>query len=229
MTRASRRCGAFAVLVLAGACDRPPAGPAPDVVLILDGIEIRKAELTDYVRYLGTTGERLGDMLKTQTALERHLIPMKLARRAFPAERAAQRERAEAMQRSVEASGNAYPQLRSKGDLLGGEATPGKLARHQMELAQAMWCFDEANFGLASPVLEVPQGFCLIAVKDTVQGPTRTQDGVDAYLVPFYTLSRGKFDDWYLEQKKLLADRLTYVHPEYVDALPPWITRPRAR
>lgn len=231
MTRAPRTSfvgATFVGLMLgAAACDRaPPPGPGPDVALILDGIEIRKDELTEYVHYLGTTGERLGEILRTSVALDRHVIPMHLARRAFPAERAAQRERAEAMKRSVVASGDAYPQLRSKGELLGGEATPGKLARHQMELAQAIWCFDEANLGWVSPVLEVPQGFCLLAVQDMVQGPTRTEDGVDAYLVPFYVLDRGKFDAWYLEQKKLLADRLDHVHPDYVDALPAWITRP---
>lgn len=219
---------ALLAAVLMVGCDAPRhVGPGPDVVLVLDGIEIKKDELTDLVRYLGTTGERLGELYRIQGALDRHLIPVALMRRAFPAEREAQRERAEAMKRSVAASGDAYPQLRAKGELLHGEATPGNLARHQMELVQAMWCFDEANFGIVSPVLEVPQGFCLIAVQDFVQGPSRTQDGVDAYLVPFYVLDRGKFDAWYLEQKKLLAGRLDYVHPDYVDALPRWLEPPR--
>lgn len=228
MRQAARLAAALVATILVGGCGEPrPAGPGPDVVLVLDGIEIKKDALTDLVRYLGTTGERLGEMYRIQGALDRHLIPLELMRRAFPAERAVQRERAEAMKRSVAASGDAYPQLRSKGELLGGEATPGNLARHQMELVQAMWCFDEANFGLVSPVLEVPQGFCLVAVQDHVLGATRTQDGVDAYLVPFYVLDRGKFDAWYLEQKKLLANRLDYVHPDYVDALPRWLVPPR--
>lgn len=220
-----RPSASLCALLLAACEPTPPPGPDPEIVLVLDGIEVRRAELQPLVDYLGTTGERLGRAYRIEGALERHILPMKLAQRAFAAERAALRAKAEAMHRSVVASGNAYPQLRSKGEVIGGVPTPGYLARHQMELAQAMWCFAPENLGWCSPVLEVPQGFCMMAVQDYRPGETRTMDGVDAYLVPFFHHDRGGFDAWYKEQKKALAGRLQYVHPDYADGLPRWIMR----
>lgn len=208
-------------------CDEQAAGPAvrAGVVLEIDGIVVHEAELTDLVRYVQSSGDRLGRNFATQIVLDRHVLPLRCAQRAFAPARAELRAKAEAMHRSVMASGGADPQLRSKGAILGGEASPGLLSRAGMELAQAAWCFAPDSFGLVSPVLEVPRGFCLLSVADHRPGIERTGDLVDAYQVPFYTHDQRAFGAWWDEHKGTLAGKLTYVHPDYRDALPTWIQR----
>lgn len=213
-----------AALTTAGCDDAPPAPQVrPGVVLELDGITVRDAELGDLLGYLARSGERLGRSFAAQTVLDRHVLPMRFAQRTFAVQRAALREQAEAMRRSVMASGGADPQLRAKGAILGGEASPGLLSRAGMELAQAAWCFVPENLGVVSPVIEVPRGFCLLSVADHRPGVERTGDLVDAYQVPFYTHDRKAFEAWWDEQKRTLAGKLGYVHPDYADALPAWL------
>jgi len=213
--------------VFATCCEgeREPNPERKGVVLVVDGIEVREADLEPLLTFVRNGGGRLGRNAAVQAVLDRHLLPVRFAQRAFASERAALRERAEAMRRSVMASGGADPQLRAKGAIMGGEETPGLVARNAMELAQAAWCFDLEHLGLVSPVLEVPRGFCLVSFCDHQPGLERAEDVVNAYQVPFYTHDRNQFEAWWTEQKRALSGKLTYVHPDYADALPPWLKR----
>lgn len=216
----------FATAVGAFGCEEAPApAPRPGVLLELDGIVIEESELQPLLGYVNGMGERVGKSFAAQIVLERHLLPTRVAQRAFAAERAVLRERAEAMRRSVMSSGGADPQLRAKGAIMGGESSGGLIARSGMELAQAAWCFEPDNLGIVSPVVEVPRGYCLLSVADHRPGIERSGDLVDAYQVPFYTHGKSEFDDWWADRKRELAGKLTYVHPDYVDALPPWLKR----
>lgn len=208
-------------------CDQPKTAPPvrPGVVLELDGIEVREAELEPLLAFVRKSGDRPGRNLSVQIVLDRHVLPTWFARRAFAAERQRLQAQAEAMRRSVMASGGADPQLRAKGAILGGEESPGLIARNAMELAQAAWCFEPDNLGLVSPVVEVPRGFCLLSFADFRPGLERSGDLVNAYQVPFYTHDKRAFDTWWAEQKLALAGKLSYVHPDYVDALPNWLRR----
>ena len=207
-------------------CDQT-ATPAPrsGVVLEIDGIEVRDAELKPLLDYIEASGERTGRNFAMQIVLERHVLPLRVAQRAFAAQRAELKVRADAFLRSVIDSGGADPQLRSKGQLLGGETSPGLLSRTGMDLAQAAYCFVADNLGVVSPVIELPRGYCVVSFSDHKPGVERSGDLVNAYQVPFYTHTRLQFEDWWAAQKKALADKLTYLHPDYADALPPWIKR----
>ncbi|MEZ5964328.1 MAG: hypothetical protein R3F56_10825 [Planctomycetota bacterium] len=226
--RSLRHPARLCLLSLAGAgCDhsgRPPQA-RPGVILELDGVDVHESELEPLLTFVRESGDRPGLDLARQLVLDQHVLPLRFAQRAFASERAALRERAEAMRRSVMASGGADPQLRAKGAIAGGEASPGLIGRGGMELAQAAWCFDPDNFGLVSPVVEVPRGFCLLSFSDHRPGIERSGDLVDAYQVPFYTHDKGTFETWWKTQQLALAGKLTYVHPAYVDALPPWLKR----
>jgi hypothetical protein len=214
----------FALASFAGsACDQAPPAPRPGVVLELDGLVVEEADLEPLLTSVRNAGERLGDSFAVQLVLDGHLLPVLAARRAFAARRDELRQSAEAMRRSVLSSGGADPQLRAKGAIMGGEESPGLIGRNSMELAQAAWCFEPDNFGQVSPVLEVPRGFCLMSVADYRPGIERSGDLVNAYQVPFYTHGKREFDDWWAEQRRVLAGKLTYVHPDYADALPPWL------
>ncbi len=208
------------------ACDDPkPVAARVGVVLEIDGIEIRETELGELLGYVQASGDRLGKSFAARVVLDSHVLPLRVAQRALAAQRAELRAKAEALRRSVMDSGGADPQLRAKGAILGGEASRGLLSRGGMDLLQAAWCFPPENLGLVSPVLELPRGFCVMSVSDHQPGIELSGDLVNAYQVPFYTHGRREFEAWWAEQQKLLHDKLTYVNPDYVDALPPWLKR----
>lgn len=215
------------ILLLGGAtCTRhEPEAKRDGVVLELDGVVVHEAELEPLLGYVRASGDRAGKAFAAQVVLNRHVLPMRFSQRAFAGERAALRDKAEAMLRSVVSSGGADPQLRAKGAIMGGEDSPGLIGRNGMELAQGAWCFDADNLGLVSPVLEVPRGFCLMSVSDHRPGIERSGDLVNAYQVPFYTHGKNEFDAWWAEQQRSLADKLSYVHRDYADALPTWLKR----
>ncbi len=214
-----------ATVWLAACDDTKPAPPRVGVVLEIDGIEIRETELDELLAYVQASGDRLGKSFAARVVLDSHVLPLRVAQRALAPQRAELRAKAEGLRRSVMDSGGADPQLRAKGAIMGGEASRGLVSRAGMDLLQAAWCFPPENLGLVSPVLELPRGFCVMSVSDQQPGIELSGDLVNAYQVPFYTHERREFEAWWAEQKQLLRDKLTYVNPDYVDALPPWIKR----
>ena len=85
-----------AVLVVGFAACRSEAAPETRL-LVVDGIEIQLADVAPYVAFLDSFLPEGGKKTKIHRVLEEHLIPLRLAQRAFPVERAALAERAKAL------------------------------------------------------------------------------------------------------------------------------------
>lgn len=224
-TRGHRACaaGLACLAALAAGCGEagePRPRPDPDTILEVDGLRIQRAEIVELEDYLRSVDSRAGRLRIAAKALEL-LIPLHLARREFAESRATLRERAEALRRVVGDGG--YPELVLKSRMVKGYAPPRPFARHELPLPVARWAFDESELGSVSPVLETPQGFCLVATREILRGVTRAADRADAYLVTFYTHDAKEFGAWWSAARARLAGRVTYVHPDYVRALPPWL------
>jgi hypothetical protein len=52
-------------------------------------------------------------------------------------------------------------------------------------------------------------------------------DIVSSLRVGFVTHTAKQWYDYYEEQKRLLATKATFVHPDWVTAMPEWIQPPR--
>ncbi|MDP6929003.1 MAG: hypothetical protein QF412_04805 [Planctomycetota bacterium] len=216
------------LLTLIG-CSRcqPPdqVDPPPDLLLELDGMSFTRSEVEEYGRYIREeVDHRIGQLALTETVLDKVLIPMKLARRAFPEQRAQKEKHARALSTYVGNQGVA--ELAARGHTLGGYRPESPLTRNSLPLPVSRYVFDESNLGQVSPPIEVPQGYCVIASYDLERGLTRVSDRADVYQVPFYTHGGDDFAAWYQGAREALKGRITYAHPDVLDGLPPWLKIP---
>ena len=207
----------IATLSLAGAgcSDRPVAETR---LLVLDGIEIRLDELTPYLEFLLDSVPEGGRKTAVQRVLQEHLLPLRLAERAFPRERAEARSQAETMK---QIAGNAA-ELEQHAAAMAAKRRanyPRLLAR----LPVAMFLFEPTNLGSVSEVLAMPEGFVLVGSFDLQDSVHALQQSVDAVEVGFFTHRGAEFRDWLATEQARVADKLTFVHPDYVFALPDWI------
>jgi hypothetical protein len=214
------------LLAVAAACaddyGDPAAWPA-GLVLQVDGLQVWEHEVAPLVSYLASVDRRAGRRTRLAAILSAHLLPLKLAQRAFAAERAALRPRCEALRRAVDNGG--FPELVAKGRVVPG-ASHLRLGRHELPLPLQSYAFAAENLGQTSPVLEVPQGFALIATEHLAPGTSRADDLADVFQVPFYSHSPDDFAAWLRGAQAAVAGRVEYVHPDYRDALPPWLDPP---
>jgi hypothetical protein len=217
----SRTLFICAALILSGCTpDEEPVHPA-GLALEIDGLQITVDELKRYDDYFRALDPTMGRMYRTSELLDQFVLPMRLAQRAFPEERAKARVEAAALAKLVGNGG--YQELVRLGEVLGGYKPDKPFSRNQLPLALTRYAFDEENVFKASPPIEVPQGFCLIASYRLHQGVTTVEDLVDAYQVPFYTHTNSVFATWYETEKHRIRNRVTYVHPDYRGALPAWV------
>ena len=84
-----------AALLLAACGGNAPA--AETRLLVVDGIEVGITEVEPYLEFLGSFMPNAGRKTRVQLVLDQYLLPLRLAQRAFPKERAEQREHAEAL------------------------------------------------------------------------------------------------------------------------------------
>jgi hypothetical protein len=209
-----------AALGLAVACSR--AAPAEHRLLVLDGIEITLADVDPYVAFFDSWLPEGGRKSKVLRALDDLLIPLRLAQRAFPAERAQLRARAEAL---CSVATNAY-ELEQQSQQV-KDKRRSNLTRSTALLPVAMHVFDPSRVGAVSPPLELPHGWFVVGVFDLQPSPGLVMaDYVDALQVGFVTHTSPQFMAWYLEQQQQLADKATFVHPDYEHAMPPWVRVP---
>lgn len=216
-----------AALVLASgaavfACgdDRAPA--AETRLLVLDGMTFTLDDVAPYVAFLDSFMPEGGRKTKIQKVLEEHLIPLRLAQRAFPAEREELRKRAADL-RSV--AGNIEELERHAAQLENKERFD--ITRLQAQLPAGMFLFDPLKVRSVSDPIELPQGFLIVSAYELHQSPVVVADYVDALEVPFVTHKRRQWRDWYEAQKSALAPTATFVHPDYRTAIPPWIQLPK--
>lgn len=210
----------LAVTVLLSACSGD--APAEERLLVLDGIEIRLAEVEPYVAFLDSFIPEGGRKTKIQRVLDEYLVPLRLAQRAFPAERRQLKERADAL-RSVATNVN---ELEQQSRLI-KEKRRSNLTRMHAHLPVAMFAFDPLRVGAVSPPLEMPEGWYVVGAFDLRESPGMVLDDyIDALQVGFITHTTSQWHEWYDAAKVELADKASFVHPDYVNAMPPWI-RPK--
>lgn len=208
---------------LAACRDHPPE-PSPqveaDLALQVGEARVMRSEIEALLPYFDTVDRRIGRSTRIRNLLANHLLPRAAARVAFGEQRAEQRRRAEALAAVVGNGG--YPALRAQGRHSGREYADA--TRESFPLQVAAWLFDPANLGRVSPVIETPQGFTLASAFDLVRGETPHQDRVEAFQATFYTHSPADFSTWWDLQRRQLAGAIRYLHPDYRDALPAWLT-----
>lgn len=203
------------LLVAAGCTDHPAAETR---LLVLDGIEVRLAELEPYVEFLLDSVPEGGRKTAVQRVLEEHLLPLRLAERAFPQERAAARAQAETLK---QVAGNAA-ELEQHAAAMPTRRR-ANYPRLHARLPIAMFLFKPENLGAVSDVLALPEGFALVGSFDLHDSVQALQQSVDAVEVGFFTHGGAGFRDWLAAEQTRVAGKLTFVHPDYVFALPDWI------
>jgi len=209
-----------AVGIALSACGRD--APAETRLLVLDGIEIQLAEVEPYVAFLDSFLPEVGRKTKVQRVLDEFLIPLRLAQRAAPERRRELRDRALAL---CSVATNVIELEQQTAQML--EKRRAEVTRMHTQLPIGMYAFDPMRVGAVSPPIEVPEGWFVIGTYDLKESRALvTADTVDAVQVGFFTHTPGQWREWYAAEKPRLADKATFVHPDYVNAMPVWI-RPK--
>jgi len=193
---------------------------ADTILLTLDGIEFRWGEASGFVAFYDAIYPQWSLRTKLRKVLEDHLVPLRLAQRAFPELRADQLQKARAMQ-SV--CGNALELARKAEGL---HHRRGEVGLQVVEVPVAMFLLDRARLGSVSDPIELPQGYMLCGALDLREGGVVGDDLVDAVQVPFQTHDHPTFRKWLDEQQAALANKASYVHPDYRNAMPVWLQLP---
>jgi hypothetical protein len=211
----------LSTVALDAGCDGPPVEAR---LLVVDGIEIRVADVEPYVAFLDTIVPEGGRKTKIMRALEEHLIPLRLAQRAFAAERRTMFERASAL---AAVAGN-IAELERHAQLVETKRR-STMTRMQAQLPVAMQLFDPLRVGAVGPPIEVPQGWFVAAAYDLVESPGLVlEDVVDALQVAFVTHTAAQWSEWIEAQRLAIADKVTFLHPDYQGVLPAWLRAPRS-
>lgn len=227
----SAGCGCAVVLALAtsgcgGEADTPlpppaAADPAPHERLVsVDGIDITFGDAAPWLEWYDRMYPVRSRRTKLRAILEQYLVPLRLAEREFAELRAEQHRRAQAL---CAVSGNVLELEQQAGLLVGKRAT---VAPGQVELPVARFLFDPLRTGSVSPPLPVPQGWMVVAAHELREGGVAIEDLADAFQVGFHTHERDAWDLWLEQHKRTLHRKVTYVHPDYHEALPTWLRNP---
>ena len=220
MTPCRPAIAVVAVAALVG-CSRQQ--PAENRLLVIDGIEITLADVEPYVAFLDSYLPEGGRKSKVLRALEDLVLPVRLARRAFPQQRDELRKGAEAL---CAVAGN-VAELTAKSEFV-KDKRRSNLTRSTAQLPVAMYAFDPLRVGGVSPPLEVPQGWFVVGVHDLHVSPGLVMDDyIDALQVGFVHHNAAQYLDWYRGEQERLADKATFVHPDYEHAMPSWLRVPR--
>lgn len=208
-------------LACVAACTRQP--PVESRLLVVDGIEIRLEEVEPFVAFLDSFLPEGGRKTKIARVLDEHLLPLRLAQRAFVAERQELRARAEAL---AAVAGNVAELEQHAAQI--ETKRRSTLTRTRAMLPIAMRLFDPLQTGAVGPPIEVPQGWFVAGAYDFIASPgLALEDAVDALQVGFVTHTAVQWREWLAEQKQSIADKVTFVHPDYHGALPSWLRPPR--
>lgn len=199
----------------------PPTGPQ-DPLLVVDGVTITFADVEGPQRFLASLYPQAGRATKLRRVLEEHVLPLALARRAFAAEREAQRHLAVEL---CSVAGNVYE--------LEQHARLRRLARkvsgpRDLDLPLAEFLFDPLHLLAVSPPIEVPRGFVVAAAFELMESALTIDDRCDALMVGFFTHDTTAFKEWLAAEQQRVGSLTTWVHPLYRDAMPSWIVLPRS-
>ena len=212
------------VVVCGQACSNDKAvDPKNDPrLLVIDGIEITFADLDPYYEFLTKNRPELGKKTKYVWAMREHVLPLKVAQRAFPKERAEQLARAKDL---CEVATNIY-ELEQQSRLI-EHKTRSNLTRQSAMLPVAMFAFEPENTNAVSPPLELAQGYFVVSTYELNESPLEIAGYVDALQVGFVTHTSKVWRTWWEEEQLTMGQKVTFVHPDYRDDLPPWMKLPK--
>jgi len=221
-----RTIRSFLLLLAAAAplasCGETPAAPQvdPDVILIVDGLQIRRQEVERYAKIHQSTAPELGHKTIERHLLENYVLPLRVAQREFAERRAELRQQAQTLS---EVATNVF-ELEQRGELLFHKRK--LVTRRQIEPPVAEFAFDPEKTGSVSGVLEVPHGFIVAGCYEIQESAIVTEDLADLLQVGFATHTNAEWVEWLRQMQARLADKVTYVHPDHRDCLPTWLKLP---
>jgi hypothetical protein len=208
---------AAAAALALSACGKD--APAEHRLLVIDGIEIRLADVEPYVAFFETFWPESGPKSRVQRALDEVLIPIALARRSFAKERAELKARADAL---CSVATNVLELEQQKA--VAGDKLRSQVRRTHLQLPIALFAFDPLLTGSVSPPIEMPEGWRVVAAYDINQSSELlVGDYVDLLQVAFVHHSGKEWAEWCSAEKHRIADLATFVHPDYTTAMPEWI------
>lgn len=219
MTPRPRSLFPLVALLGATACSDPPVETR---LLVLDGMVVNLADVEPFVAFMDQWAPEIGRKTKVMKVLEQHLIPLYLARRHFGPQRAEKLEQATAMC----AVATNVKELEQRSQLLTDKVQRDE-ARSTVSLPEGMFLFEPLNQGAVSRPIEVPQGWHVVGSFELTERALAMDDVAKALRVAFDTHTAGQWYEFYEAQKKLLADKATFVHPDWATAIPEWIKPPR--
>lgn len=212
---------AFAVL----ACGGRREEPKEERLLVLDGLEIKLADVQPYIDFMKSAVPEAGVNTCIQTVLEEHLIPLRVAQRAFPTERQAMKARADDL---CKVATNVLELDQQTQYLPRAEKRRSRTTRLHLRLPVAIYALDVLKIGAVSPPLEMPEGWLVAGVCDVKESPAlAVADEAEVLYVGFYTHPTGEWLNYYAAERARLADKATFVHPDYLYAMPTWIQLPK--
>lgn len=211
------------VAAFAGSSCSEQAPASSDRLLAVDGIEISLREVEPYVTFLDSFLPEGGRKAKILRVLDEYLLPLRLAERAFPEQRRKALDSALAL---TAVATNAV-ELDERSQLLTNRSRHN-LTRLLPPLPVAMFLFAPLRTGAVSPAIPVPNGYIVAAAFDLNDtAPVALSDYVDALQVGFLTHERDDWTAWLEAEKKRIAPLVTYVHPDYREAMPAWLHLPK--
>lgn len=191
-----------------------------DVLLVVDGISIAWKDVQAHVAWLDEIAPEYSLRKKIQKVLPEYTIPVMFARREFADLRRAQFELATTVRA---ASGNVEELLKNAGER---PHRRERISRGDVEIPVAAFVFEPTNVGAVSQPLEVPAGWMLAGSADLQQTRVPMEDVCECVQVAFFTHDTKFWREWKQDLKTRLKDRVTYVHPDYRLAMPPWLQLP---
>jgi len=219
--RRNSALGALALLL--AACGGN--APAPESrLLAVDGIEIALSEVEPYIEFLSSFMPNAGRKTSVQLVLDQYLLPLRLAQRAFPALRAEQRARAEAL---CSVATNVVELEQCAEGLPPHMKDVRAVRRPHAQLPVAIFLFDQMLQGSVSPPIEVPTGYFVVGCLEMHESQAVLEDYCKALQIGFVTHSRADWEKWIEAEHARVADKVTFVHPDYRDALPTWLKPPK--
>ena len=212
----------FAATLLLAGCEQPP-DPRKDPRLIeVDGLTVTFEELQPYVDWIASFRPAVGERTKFVWALREHVLPLKLAQREFAEERAKQKELADGL-RSVATN---ILELEEHSKLI-TDKRRSNLTRSTAMLPVAMFLFDELTLNAVSQPIELPHGFFVVSAYERFESQLVADDYIDALQVGFITHTSPDWHKYWNAKRQEIGRKVTFVHPDYRDDMPPWIQVPQ--
>lgn len=200
---------------------KPPQAMQPgDLLLELDGLRITWGDVADQVAWLDELAPEYSRQKKVQAVLSEHSIPVQFARREFGARREELHQLAETLRKAV---GNVAELEKAGADRTFRRAP---MTRGDMTVPVARFLFDVTNVGGVSQPIEVPMGYVVVGAFDLKQARAPMEDIVEAGMLGFFTHDDRAFAEWSNRLRERIRTRVTYVHPDFRLAMPPWLVLP---